>query len=208
MNASRLSRATSSWTWVGGDFMKYWHAGSTGPPMPRSSASLAQRTASMMTPAELGESCTSSLSSTVSGTSPKLRPSRRMKAHLRSSSHGTWSDGPMWTSLSLMPDSIWLVTDWVLDFFLDLSRDRSSMFMKSMFPPKFSWYVWSIVVPRSSNRRARVRCTMVAPTWDLMSSPTIGMPASRNLAAQEGSEAMNTGMAFTKATPASRQAWA
>src|SRR4029450_8086586 len=63
--------------------MKYWQAGSTGPPGPRSSASLAQRTASMITPAELGESCTSSLSSTVSGTSPKLRPSRRRKAHLR-----------------------------------------------------------------------------------------------------------------------------
>ena len=38
---------------------------------------------------EFGESCTSSLSSTVSGTSPKLRPSRRISAHLRSSSHGT-----------------------------------------------------------------------------------------------------------------------
>ena len=37
-----------------------------------------QRTASMITPAELGESHTSSLSSTLSGTSPKLRPSRRM----------------------------------------------------------------------------------------------------------------------------------
>ncbi len=46
--------------------------------MPRSSASLAQRTASMMTPAELGESHTSSLSSRLSGTSPKLRPSMRM----------------------------------------------------------------------------------------------------------------------------------
>ena len=45
----------------------------------------------------------------------------------------------MWTSRSLMPASIWLVTDWVFDFFLDFSRDRSSMFMKSMFPPKFSW---------------------------------------------------------------------
>ena len=97
-----------------------------------------------------------------------------MSAHLRSSSHGTWSDGPMCTSRSLMPWSIWLVTDCVLEIFLDLSRLRSSMFMKSMFPPKFSWYVWSIVVPRSSNRRASVRCTMVAPTWLLMSSPTIG----------------------------------
>ena len=174
MNASSASRASSSWTCTGGDFMKYWHAGVTGPPMPRSLATLAQRSASMITPAELGESCTSSLSSTVSGTSPKLRPSRRMKAHLRSSSQGTWSDGPMCTSWALMPWSIWLVTDCVFEIFFDFSRLRSSMFMKSMFPPKFSWYVWSIIVPRSSNRRARVRCTMVAPTWLLMSSPTIG----------------------------------
>ncbi|MEU5672256.1 hypothetical protein ABZ749_18205, partial [Micromonospora sp. NPDC047753] len=28
------------------------------------------------------------------GVSPNERPSRRMYAHLRSSSHGTWSDGP------------------------------------------------------------------------------------------------------------------
>ena len=44
-----------------------------------------------------------------------------------------------------MPWSIWLVTDCVLEIFLDFRRLRSSMFMKSMFPPKFSWYVWSIV---------------------------------------------------------------
>ncbi len=100
------------------------------------------------------------------------------------------------------------MTDCVFEIFFDFSRFRSSMFMKSMFPPKFSWYVWSIVVPRSSNRRASVRCTMVAPTCDLMSSPTIGTPASVNLAAHSGSEAMNTGMALTNATPASRHAWA
>ena len=52
--------------------------------MPRSRATLAQRTASMITPAELGESQTSSLSSRLSGTSPKFRPSIRMYAHLRS----------------------------------------------------------------------------------------------------------------------------
>ena len=33
----------------------------------------------------------------VSGTSPKLRPSSRMWAHFRSSSHGTWSLGPTCT---------------------------------------------------------------------------------------------------------------
>ena len=34
-----------------------------------------------------------------------------------------------------------------------------------------------ISTPRSSNRRASVRWTIVAPTCDLMSSPTIGRPA-------------------------------
>ena len=51
---------------------------SSGPPMPRSRASLAHRTASMMTPPEFGESHTSSLSSRLRGTSPKFRPSMRM----------------------------------------------------------------------------------------------------------------------------------
>jgi hypothetical protein len=32
-----------------------------------------------------------------------------------------------------------LVTDCVLEIFLDFRRSRSSMFMKSMLPPKFSW---------------------------------------------------------------------
>jgi hypothetical protein len=31
------------------------------------------------------------------------------------------------------------VTDWVLEIFFDWSRLRSSMFMKSMLPPKLSW---------------------------------------------------------------------
>ena len=70
-----------------------------GPPIPRSFASFAQRSASMITPAEFGESQTSSFISIVRGTSPKLRPSRRIIAHLRSSSHGTWSLGPMWMDL-------------------------------------------------------------------------------------------------------------
>ncbi len=43
----------------------------------------------MTMPAELGESQTSSFSSTLIGTSPKPVPSRRMWAHLRSVSHGT-----------------------------------------------------------------------------------------------------------------------
>ena len=45
----------------------------------------------------VGESQTSSFTSAVSGTSPNGVPSTRMYAHLRSCSHGTWSDGPMWT---------------------------------------------------------------------------------------------------------------
>ena len=48
------------------------------PADPRSRASLTHRTASMITPAEFGESHTSSLSSRFRGTSPKLRPSMRM----------------------------------------------------------------------------------------------------------------------------------
>ena len=98
-----------------------------------------------------------------------------------------------------MPWSIWLVTDCVFEIFFDFSRLRSSMFLKSMLPPKLSWYVRSIATPRSSNRRARMRWTMVAPTWLLMSSPTIGTPAASNFAAHSGSLAMNTGMALTNA---------
>ena len=119
--------------------MKYADGPSSGPPMPRSLASLAQRSASMMTPAEFGESHTSSLSSRFSGTSPKLRPSSRMYAHLRSWSQATWSDGPMCTSSASMPLSSWLVTAWVFEIFLDSRRSRSSMFLKSMLPPTFSW---------------------------------------------------------------------
>ena len=63
--------------WTGGDFMRYADAGMIGPPMPRSSAIFAARTASMMMPAELGESQTSSLYSRFSGTSPNARPSSR-----------------------------------------------------------------------------------------------------------------------------------
>ena len=40
---------------------------------------------------------------------------------------------------------------------------------------------------------------MVAPTWLLMSSPTIGTPASVNFCAHSGLLAMNTGIAFDEA---------
>src|SRR3954463_3715574 len=102
--------------------MKYDDADRIGPPMPRSSAIFAARTASMMTPAELGESHTSSFTSALSGTSPKARPSSRMYAHLRSDSHGTWSDGPMWTSPLLISCGIWEVTDWVFEIFFETRR--------------------------------------------------------------------------------------
>src|ERR1019366_7827606 len=46
-----------------------------------------------------------------------------------------------------------------------------------MLPPTLSCEVRSISTPRSANRRASVRCTIVAPTCDLMSSPTIGRRA-------------------------------
>src|SRR5258708_22056551 len=42
------------------------------------------------------------------------------------------------------------VTAWVLEIFLDSSRSRSSMFMKSMLPPTFSCMVRSSTTPRSS----------------------------------------------------------
>ena len=45
---------------------------------------------------------------------------------------------------------------------------------------------------------------MVAPTWDLMSSPTIGRPAFLNRLFQYSSRAMKTGMQLTIAQPASR----
>ncbi len=46
--------------------------------MPRSNASFAQRMASMTTPAEFGESHTSSFTSQFSGTFPNVVPSMRM----------------------------------------------------------------------------------------------------------------------------------
>jgi myo-inositol-1-phosphate synthase len=44
--------------------------------------------------------------------------------------------------------------------------------------------VWASLTPRSRMRRASWRCTMVAPTWLLMSSPTIGRPRSRKRSCQ------------------------
>ena len=58
--------------------MRYALGASSEPAMPLFSASFARRTASMTMPAEFGESQTSSLSSTLSGTSPNDEPSIRM----------------------------------------------------------------------------------------------------------------------------------
>ena len=77
MNASTRRRPSSSGSCTGGLFMRYDDAPMSGPPMPRSSAIFAARIASMMMPAELGESQTSSLYSMLSGTSPNARPSSR-----------------------------------------------------------------------------------------------------------------------------------
>ncbi len=53
------------------------------------------------------------------------------------------------------------------------------------------------------NRRVKTRWTMVAPTWDFTSSPTIGSPRSSKRRRQYDSRAMNTGMQLTNAQPAS-----
>jgi hypothetical protein len=94
------------------------------------------------------------------------------------------------------------VTAFVFEIFLDSRRSRSSMLRKSVFPPKFSWYVRSSRTPRSMNRRVITRWVIVAPTWLLMSSPMTGRPASANRRCQYGSRPMKTGIALTKPTPA------
>src|ERR1041385_6707939 len=81
-----------------------------------------------------------------------------------------------------------------------MSRSRSSMFRKSVLPPKLSWYVRSSLTPRSRNRRVSTRWRIVAPTCDLMSSPMMGRFLSRNRFCQYGSRAMKTGMQLTNPT--------
>src|SRR3954464_282032 len=73
-----------------------------------------------------------------------------------------------------------------------------------MLPPTLSCDVRASLTPRSPNRRASERWTIVAPTCDLMSSPTIGRFALRKRLFQYSSRAMKTGMQFTKPQPASR----
>src|SRR4029453_12372918 len=89
MNCSTQRYASSSVIWTGGCFEKYADAECNTPPIPRSSASLQQRIASIATPAEFGESSTESFTSISIGTSPNSRPSTRIKAILLSSCQGT-----------------------------------------------------------------------------------------------------------------------
>ena len=81
--------ASSSVNWIGGDFIKYEDGSISGPALPLSNPIFAQRIASIITPAELGESQTSNLSSMFKGASPKLVPSSLILAHFRSSNQGT-----------------------------------------------------------------------------------------------------------------------
>ena len=46
--------------------------------------------------------------------------------------------GPTWASASDSFTRIWLVTESVFERFFDCSRSRSSMFWKSLLPPKLS----------------------------------------------------------------------
>src|SRR5205823_11887963 len=89
MNCSTQRYASSSVICTGGCLEKKADAECNTPPIPRSSASLQQRIASIATPAELGESSTESLISISIATSPKSRPSARIKAILLSSCQGT-----------------------------------------------------------------------------------------------------------------------
>ena len=185
--------------------MRYALAGTIGPPTPSSSAIFARRTASITMPAELALSSTSRRTSMLYGMLAHCRPSIRMNISFVFPRNGTKSDGPtyIWSSSSLS-DS-WLCTLSVFDMRLLASRSCSFMFRKSVLPPTLIWYVLSMRVPRSLHRRASVRCTIVAPTWPFMSSPTTGTPRSANRPAHSGSDAMNDGMQLTNAAPVSRQ---
>ena len=69
--------------------MKYAEGAGNGPDKPRSNASFAQRTASITTPAEFGESHTSSFISSLSGTSPNGHSDPIERTSPRNSSHSS-----------------------------------------------------------------------------------------------------------------------
>lgn len=90
-------------------------------------------------PAELGEFHTSSLYSGWTGLSPKPRPSSRTSTCLRSARKGHAVPG---TDVDV--GIAHLVRHLsghgpVLLIFLDVSRERSSIFWKAMLAPVFSW---------------------------------------------------------------------
>ena len=89
MKRSTCSRAASSGSCRGGCFMTYDEMLSSGPAMPRSSATWQQRIASITQPAELGLSCTERRISSSTGALPKPRPSMRRKQSLLSRWNGT-----------------------------------------------------------------------------------------------------------------------
>jgi hypothetical protein len=126
------------------------------------------------------------------------RPRQRVLMHLEKGQKGS-SLGPMRTSASR---NLWDLRGHGLGL-ADLLRVQpgcSSMFWKSMSPPKFSWQVRSSCYTTVLEQLGQDALGEVALTWLLMSSPTIGRPAAANFAAHLGSEAMKTGRALTKAT--------
>jgi hypothetical protein len=173
-----------------------------GPPIPRSSAIFAARTASMITPALFGESQTSSLHLQVQrhvaecpgppvGRTPTCGRSshgdvvrRDRCARCRA---GIWCDAP--------GD----VTAWVLDTFLDSRRSRSSMFMKSMLPPTFNWYVRSRMTPPILEELGHHPMGDRRPhlALDVVANGSAGRPRRTSLA-HPGALAMKTGRALTK----------
>ena len=107
------------------------------PPIPRSSASLAQRTASI---------------TTRNWAIPDLELQLARERHVAEAGAfepdmGELAVGEPWHMVAgadmdiarrqLVPS--WLVTARVFDSFFDSSRSRSSMLRKSVLPPKLSW---------------------------------------------------------------------
>ena len=160
----------------------------------------------MTTPAELGESSTDRRSSRSTGTSPKILPSIRRKQIFLVLEPGnivTRSnvDVPLIQVSCRQPTA--LPRSW--KFFFEDKRLRSSMFRKSVLPPTFSWYVLSSSTPRLFEEVGEDSVkTMVAPSWDLMSSPIMGRCRSAKRFPHTGSLAINTGMLLMRPKPASR----
>ena len=168
MNSSTRSWAAESRYCSGGDFMKYDDGPSSGPPMPRSSAIFAARTASMMMPGRVRgvpdlELVLERQRDVAEGAT--LEPDVGPLAVVEPRHVVRRADVDVATLP--MSRSTCEVTDWVFDVFFDSRRSRSSMFWKSMLPPTLSCIVRSSCTPRSSKSFASTRWVMVAPTWRL-----------------------------------------